>query len=123
MTSAHTAHGEPSQGTDGDMRRLRRRGRIATGIGSAGYIITFIADIVRDTPHDDSIVNGVERAFGFIAIAGFLTALAVWALAEYNRASERRHADELSSMLRLGFDAADAYPRRSSVPTPRANIR
>lgn len=121
MNFAHAAHSDPDPAA-GDMRRLRRRGHYATGIGSAGYIVTFIIDIIRSTPSDDTIIDGVERAFGMIALAGFLSALAAWALVEYDRASERRRADELSSMLRLGLDTADAYPR-PSVPTPRANIR
>lgn len=107
----------------GDMHRLRRRGKLTTGIGSAGYIATFIVDIVRNTPHDDSIVNGVERAFGFIAIAGFLTALAVWTLAEYNRASERRQADDLDWTLGLGLDIADSFPRQGRIRTPNVDNR
>lgn len=118
----HVVHSDQDP-VAGDMRRRRRRGRIATGIGSAGYIVTFIIDIIRSTPSDDTIIDGVERAFGMIALAGFLSALAAWALVEYDRASEQRHADELDWTLGLGLDIADAFPRQGRVRTPNRNNR
>lgn len=77
----HAAHSDPDP-VAGEMRRLRRRGHIATGIGSAGYISTLIAAITDSDPRDGDVITGLEVAFLLIAFGGFLVAFSIWYLTQ-----------------------------------------
>jgi hypothetical protein len=95
---------------DRKLDSLRRRCLLGTISAGAGYVVTFITDIVRSTPSDDTIIIGLEMAFlASGLLAGIIAAIA-WALDEHTARADTVHADELAWTLQLGSRIADAYP-------------
>lgn len=79
------AHGTPrNRASRGAFSQVRLWSILGAVISGVGYCTTFVVDIVRSTPSDDSIVFGVEVACAATAVLCALVVMMTWLLTKHS---------------------------------------
>ena len=106
-------------GMHGDIERdslglgcLRARCTAGAVLGAAGYVSTFITDLARHTPSDDSVVLGLEIGFAAAAILCALVATVAWVMT--------CHTGHSMSLMALGGRARSQIEDRASAVSERS---
>jgi len=76
----HRRHASKTIEDDGPLAQLQRRFIYGAVASTGAFATAFLTDLVRDTPSDDMLISGVERAAGCVWMLCGVATTMLWVL-------------------------------------------